>query len=31
MEKAKVYFIKEITEDNVVKIYETLNKELSLI
>ena len=28
MEKAKVYFIKEITEDNVVKIYETLNKEL---
>ena len=28
MGKAKVYFIKEITEDNVVKIYETLNKEL---
>ena len=28
MEKAKVYFIKEITEDNVVKIYEVLNKEL---
>lgn len=28
MEKAKVYFIKEITEDNVVKIYESCNREL---
>lgn len=28
MEKAKVYFIKEITEDNVVKIYEACNREL---
>lgn len=29
MEKAKVYFCKEITPDNVVKIYEQLNKKLS--
>ena len=28
MEKSKVYFIKEITEDNVVKIYEAMNREL---
>ena len=28
MEKAKVYFIKEITPENVVKIYEKLGKEL---
>ena len=29
MEKAKVYFIKEITPENVVKIYEKLGKKLS--
>ena len=29
MEKAKVYFIKEITTENVVKIYEKLGKKLS--
>ncbi len=28
MEKSKVYFIKEITPENVVKLYETLKKEL---
>ena len=28
MEKAKVYFCKEITPENVVKIYNMLNKEL---
>lgn len=28
MSKAKVYFTKEITPESVVKIYETLNKEL---
>ncbi len=28
MEKAKVYFTKEITPENVVKIYEALGKEL---
>ncbi len=29
MEKSKVYFLKEITPENVVKIYETLGKELN--
>ena len=29
MEKAKVYFCKEITEENIVKMYEVLGKELS--
>ena len=29
MEKAKVYFIKDITPENVVKIFERLGKELS--
>ena len=28
MNKSKVYFTKNITEDNVVKMYEVLNKEL---
>ena len=28
MEKAKVYFSKEITPESVVKIYETLGKDL---
>ena len=28
MEKSKVYFCKEITPENVVKIYQTLGKEL---
>ena len=28
MEKAKVYFTREITPENVVKMYEALNKEL---
>lgn len=28
MEKAKVYFCREITPDNVVKLYQQLNKEL---
>ncbi len=28
MEKAKVYFIKEITPDNIVKLYKKLEKEL---
>ena len=28
MEKSKVYFCKEITPNNIVKIYETLKKEL---
>lgn len=28
MEKAKVYFIREITEENVIKLYEKLNKKL---
>ena len=27
-EKSKVYFIKDITEENIVKIYEALNFEL---
>ena len=26
--KSKVYFMKEITSDNLVKIYHALNKEL---
>ena len=29
MEKAKVYFCKEITPENIVKMYKVLNKELS--
>lgn len=29
MEKAKVYFIKEITPENIVKIYDVLGKNLS--
>ena len=28
MEKAKVYFTKEITSDSLVKMYEVLNREL---
>lgn len=28
MEKAKVYFIKEITPENVIKVYDLLNKKL---
>ncbi len=28
MEKSKVYFIREITPENVVKIFKTLGKEL---
>ena len=28
MERAKVYFCKEITPKNIVKMYEMLNKEL---
>ena len=28
MEKAKVYFIKEITEENVIKLYQALNINL---
>lgn len=28
MEKAKVYFTREITPENVVKMYQALNKEL---
>lgn len=28
MEKSNVYFIKDITSDNLIKIYEALNKEL---
>lgn len=28
MEKAKVYFIKEITPENLIKIYETVGKKL---
>ena len=28
MEKAKVYFCKEITPENVVKMFQTLGKEL---
>ena len=28
MEKSKVYFIKDITPENVVKIYKELQKEL---
>ena len=28
MEKAKVYFTKEITPEKVVEVYEALNKEL---
>lgn len=28
MEKAKVYFCKEITPENVVKIFQKLEKEL---
>ena len=29
MEKSKVYFTKEITKENLVKLYETLGKELT--
>lgn len=29
MEKSKVYFIKEITPENVIKMYNTLNKKLN--
>ena len=29
MEKSKVYFIKEITPENLIKIYETVGKKLS--
>lgn len=29
MEKAKVYFSKEITPESVIKIYETLGKNLN--
>ena len=29
MEKAKVYFIKDITPENVVKIFDVMNKELT--
>jgi len=29
MEKAKVYFIKEITEENLIKIYEKLDRKLT--
>ena len=29
MEKSKVYFIKEITSENIVKIFKVLNKELN--
>ena len=29
MEKAKVYFCKEITPENIVKMYETLGKQLT--
>ena len=29
MEKSKVYFCKEITPSNVVKLYKTLGKELT--
>ena len=29
MEKSKVYFCKEITPENIVKIYEVLNKKLT--
>ena len=28
MEKSKVYFCKEITPENIVKMYKTLGKEL---
>ncbi len=28
MEKAKVYFCKEITPENIIKMYKVLNKEL---
>ena len=28
MEKAKVYFIKDITPENIIKAYEALGKEL---
>ena len=28
MEKAKVYFIKDITPENIVKIYDVLGKKL---
>ena len=28
MEKAKVFFIKEITSENIVKIYDALQMEL---
>lgn len=28
MEKAKVYFCKEITPENIVKMFQTLGKEL---
>ena len=29
MEKAKVYFIKDITPENIIKAYEVLGKKLS--
>ena len=29
MEKSKVYFTKEITQDSLIKIYESLNIELN--
>ena len=29
MEKSKVYFTKEITPESLVKIYETVGKELN--
>ena len=29
MEKAKVYFIREITPENVIKAYQALGKELN--
>ena len=29
MEKSKVYFIKDITPENIVKIYKTLGKNLT--
>ena len=28
MEKSKVYFIREITPENIIKIYDTLGKKL---
>ena len=29
MEKSKVYFIKEINPENLIKIYEAMGKELT--